>query len=218
MQAATPSTPSGSVLLLIGAGGHGRVVADAALLQGRWEQVHATDDDASRCHGELLPGVPMTAEMLSRITSQASPVQGVHVSIGANAARERVAGLHGHGRLASVRHPDATVSARATLDAGCFVAARAVIAPGAHVGIGAIINHAAVLDHDAVAGDFSHVAPGAVMGGGARIGARVLLGAGAVVLPGVSIANDIVIGAGCVVTHSLRDAGTYLGVPARRVK
>lgn len=213
MQLITHSSPD-SVLLLIGAGGHGRVVADAALLQGQWARVYATDDDASRCKGELLPGVGL-AEV---VTSEAMAPVGIHISIGDNATRGRVAARVGPGRLAAVCHPDATVSPHARLEPGCFVAARAVIAPRAHVGMGAIINHAAVLDHDAVAGAFSHVAPGAVMGGGASIGERVLLGTGAVVLPGVIIASDIIIGAGCVVTNSLADAGTYLGVPARRVK
>lgn len=214
MHPATTDSPLDAVLLLIGAGGHGRVVADAALLEGRWAQVHATDDDATRCQGELLPGVPLEG----RRPGEASAKGGIHISIGDNATRGRMAAQVGAERLVTVRHPRATVSPHALLDAGCFVAAGAVIAPRARVGLCAIINHAAVLDHDAVAGAFSHVAPGAVMGGGASIGERVLLGSGAVVLPGVSIASDIVIGAGCVVTRSLKDAGTYAGVPARRIR
>ena len=213
MQSAIPSTPADAMLLLFGAGGHGCVVADAALLQGRWSQVRGCDRDAARCQGQLVRGVE-----LIEVASAEALDAGIHISIGANAAREREAALWGLARLVSVQHPDATVSPHARLDAGCFVAARAVVAPRAHVCTGAIINHAAVLDHDAQAGAFSHVAPGAVMGGGARIGERVLLGAGAVVLPGVSVADDVVVGAGCVVTHSLTQAGTYAGVPARRVK
>lgn len=213
MQSEVHSTPTVAMLLLFGAGGHGCVVADAALLQGRWGQICAADRDASRCDGQLLGRVKLI-ELASANALDAE----LHISIGNNAAREREALLWGFARLVSVQHPDATVSCYARLDAGCFVAARAVVAPRAQIGTGTIINHAAVLDHDAQVGAFSHVAPGALMGGGARIGARVLLGAGAVVLPGVSVADDVIVGAGCVVTHSLTQAGTYVGVPAVRVK
>ncbi len=205
--------PSCSVLLLFGAGGHGCVVADAAQQQGAWRQIHASDRDPARCVGELLSGVAL-ADVPSAQALQA----GIHVSIGGNAAREREAVQWGLGRLVSVCHPAAAVSPHARLDPGCFVAARAVVAPRAHVGMGAIINHGAVLDHDSTAGAFSHVAPGAVMGGGARIGARVLLGAGTVLLPGISVADDVVVGAGSVVAQPLLQAGTYAGVPARRIR
>jgi sugar O-acyltransferase (sialic acid O-acetyltransferase NeuD family) len=198
-------------LLFVGAGGHARVVADAALLSRRWPQVHACDRDPARASGALLPGVPLLTA-----SAAGALVAGVHVAIGDNLAREREAAQWGHDRLVSVLHPSACVSSAARLGAGCFVAAGAIVAAGAELGICVIVNHAAVVDHDVSVGAFSHIAPNATLGGAVRIGQRVLVGAGAVVLPGLAIADDVVIGAGAVVCQALPVPGTYVGVPARR--
>lgn len=202
-----------SILLVLGAGGHGRVVADAALREGRWRQVSATDRDAGRCSGELLPGV-----RLGVVASALPPATAVHIAIGSAQSRETEARAVGLERLATVVHPDATVSPYAQVGAGCFVAARSVIAPQANVGVGVIANHGAVIDHDVQIGDFCHIAPNAALGGGVRVGRRVLVGAGALVLPGLTICDDAVIGAGSVVLANISEPGVYAGAPARRIR
>ena len=203
-------------LLLFGAGGHARVVADAASRSGEWATVQASDRNSEICVGELLPGMAMvTSSDLSGAKGQSCAL---HVSIGHNASRQREAMALGLERLATVVHPNASVSPHAFVAAGCFIAAQSVLAPGAQLGTGVIINHAAVVDHDVRIGPFSHIAPGAVLGGAAQIGARVLVGAGAVVLPGVSVCDDAVLGAGAVVSANVLTAGTWAGVPARRLK
>ena len=200
-------------LLVFGGGGHGRVVADAALASGTWSGLLASDRNPARCQEALLPGVPSyAAEVAARHEAK------VHVAIGDNRSREREAQAWGLGRLVAVVHPRATVSPWATVGLGSFVAAQAVLAPGAWVGLGVIVNHGAVVDHDVAVGDFSHVAPHAALGGFVQIGARVLIGAGAVVLPGVRIDNDVIVGAGAVVCDDIEIPGIYVGVPARRVK
>lgn len=201
-----------SSLLVFGAGGHGRVVADAALAAGRWPGVLASDRDPARCVGELLPGVALVP------VADVACAQAIHVAIGNAAGRERETAALGAGTLATVIHPQAAVSARARVSPGCFIAAQAVVAPGARLGIGVIVNHGAVVDHDVQVGDFSHVAPQAALGGGVAIGRRVLVGSGACILPGLRIADDVVIGAGAVVRDNLPDKGVYAGVPARRMK
>lgn len=201
-------------LLLFGAGGHARVVADAALLREGRGRVFCSDRDALRCRGELVPGV----DLLPFGDAMLKDFSAVHIAIGSNAAREREAGAWGHERLATVMHPAALASPRAAIGRGCFVAAGAIVGPGAVLEMGVIVNHGAVVDHDVELGAFCHVAPNATVGGGARVGRRVLVGAGAVVLPGVVIADDVVIGAGAVVMAPLLSAGTYVGVPARRIQ
>jgi sugar O-acyltransferase (sialic acid O-acetyltransferase NeuD family) len=202
-----------SQLVILGAGGHGRVVADAALAQGRWSAVLATDRDPQRCQGQLLPGVP--AVPLAQVQGMQCAV---HVAIGSPQSREsEVAAMSGR-ELATVIHPRATVSPHAAVGAGCFIAAQAVVAPGAELGVSVIVNHGAVVDHDVRVGDFTHVAPLAALGGGARIGRHVLVGAGARVLPGMSVADGVTLGAGAVVHESIAAAGVYAGVPARRVR
>lgn len=199
-------------LLIFGAGGHGRVVADAARASGTTGLL-ASDRNPALCQGELLPGIPLhrpDAPAPAQATS-------VHVAIGHNAARERESQALGPQRLRTVCHPAASVSPFAQLGAGSFVAAQAVVAPGARLGLGVIVNHGAVVDHDCRVGDFAHIAPGAVLGGGVRIGNRVLLGAGAVVQPGLTVVADAVIGSGTVVCQNIDTPGTYVGVPARRI-
>ena len=202
-----------SQLVILGAGGHGRVVADAALAQGSWSEVLATDRDPQRCQGALLPGVRLVALKHADASGAA-----VHVAIGNAQAREKEAAAFGAQRLASVIHPQASVSPHATLGAGCFAAAQAAVAPGAQLGLAVIVNHGAVVDHDVLVGDFSHLAPLCSLGGGVRIGRRVLVGTGARILPGLAVSDDVVIGAGAVVRDSIVEPGVYVGVPARRVK
>ena len=202
-----------SSLLIVGAGGHGRVVADAALAAGRWQRVSASDRDAARCTGELLAGVALQPAAAAMAAATA-----VHVAIGDAAARAREVASLPPGMLATVIHPQASVSSHARVAPGCFVAAQAVVAPGASLGVAVIVNHGSVVDHDVSVGEFSHIAPLAVLGGGVQLGRRVLIGSGAGVLPGLRLGDDVVIGAGAVVVDDLPEAGVYAGVPARRLK
>lgn len=209
-------------MLLFGAGGHGRVVADAALRMQGWGQVLASDRDPLHCVGSLLPGVPLkdvasALDLAQQAQGQLQVQLQVHVAIGHNAARAKEAAFWGLDRLVSVVHPLASVSPFSVLDLGCFVAAGAVVAPGAHVGVAGIVNHGAVVDHDVRIGAFCHVAPNATLGGGVTLGQRVLMGAGAVVLPGLYVGDDVVVGAGSVVRQSLLEPGIYVGVPARKL-
>lgn len=201
-----------STLLILGAGGHGRVVADAALCAGEWQRMVATDRDPARCVGALIEGV----QCMALPDALAAPFA-IHIAIGHARHREREAAALGTRPLVTVIHPRGAVSPRARVGAGSFVAAQAVVAPGATLGRCAIVNHGAVVDHDVTLGDYVHVAPQAALGGGVSTGHRVLIGSGAVVLPGVRLGDDVIIGAGAVVRSDLLEPGTYAGVPARRL-
>lgn len=187
------------------------MVADAAMASGAWQQVRGSDRDRAKCSGELLPGVAML------LPDALGAFDAIHVAIGDARARQQEAQSLGPQRLASVVHARACVSPQAAVARGCFVAALAVVAPGARLDEGAIVNHGAVVDHDAAVGAYSHIAPNATLGGFARVGRRVLVGAGATLLPEVVVGDDIVVGAGAVVCHDLSAPGTYAGVPARRL-
>ena len=191
--------PQRPPLLIFGAGGHARVVADALQQAHTDWPLTASDRNDRLCLGELLPGIP-----LAKVDALGPWTGALHVAIGDNRAREKESLALGLHQLVSVIHPRASVSPHARLAEGCFVAAQAVIATGA-------------VDHDCTVGAFSHIAPGAVLGGGVRIGSRVLIGSGAVVQPGRSICDGAVIGSGAVVCHDIQQAGTYVGIPARRV-
>ena len=183
----------------------------------RWRKLRGThwrvtDRAASPARGEFLPGVARLP-----IDSIEPGTDAVHVAIGDPAARRREAQPF-LSSLATVVHPAASVSPFSLIEAGCFVAAQSVIAPNASLGICVIVNHGAVVDHDVVIGEYTHIAPHATLGGGARVGARVLLGAGARVLPGIHVTDDVTIGAGAIVIAPIEVPGVYAGVPARRIK
>jgi sugar O-acyltransferase (sialic acid O-acetyltransferase NeuD family) len=200
-------------LLVFGAGGHGRVVAEAALLQGRWCQVNACARDLPAHQAELLPGVKLVE--LETVLELGTAV---HVAIGNNAARQTEAHALGINLLASVVHPLASVSAFSHMGAGCFVAAGAIVAPEAAMGFGVIVNHGAVVDHDAKVGDFSHIAQRASVCGHAKLGHRVLIGAGAVVLSSVVLVDDVVLSPGSVANCDLLAPGLYSGNPALKIQ
>jgi sugar O-acyltransferase (sialic acid O-acetyltransferase NeuD family) len=199
-------------LLIFGAGGHGRVLADAALLERQWINIVVSDRKLPENQSELFPGIRLlTADAALAL----DPL--VHIAIGNNHFRQKEAAAWGHERLVSVVHPAAVVSAFSSVGAGSFVAAGAVIGPSAKVGMGVIVNHGAVVDHDVEVGAFSHIAPNASLGGHAKLGQRVLIGSGAAVLPSVVIGDDVTVGAGSVVNINLLESGTYAGLPARKI-
>lgn len=200
-------------IVIVGAGGHGRVVLDAARAAASARPVQVADDNPALVGREQL-GIRI--ELLTTLIQAGVPVE-FHVAIGDNSTRldvaRRLAGLGW--RATTVIHPDATVASSASIAPGAFVAAGAIVAPGASVGEHAIINHHAVVDHDVAVGAGAHVAPGAVLSGGARLGAGVLLGARAVVLPLKAVGDHAVVGAGAVVTRNVAPGQVVLGMPAR---
>lgn len=201
-----------ATLLIFGAGGHGRVLVDAALLAHQWRRIVVSDRKLPENQSDLLPGIGLLASDAALVLDPS-----VHIAIGNNQFRQTEAGAWGHERLVSVVHPAAVVSVFSSVGSGCFVAAGAVIGPSAQVGIGVIVNHGAVIDHDVEVGAFSHIAPNASLGGHAKLGQRVLIGSGAVVLPSIVIADDVIVGAGSVVNANLQEPGTYAGIPARKI-
>lgn len=199
----------GSRVLLVGAGGHGKVVADA-LQAGVSNQHLCFVDDCEDLWGQNLMGLPI----LGALSAVLRTGDRVHVAIGSNLIRERVAGSVDFGQLLTVLHPQSLISKHALVDTGSFIAAGAVVGPCVQLGRGVIVNHGAVIDHDCHVGDFCHVAPLASLAGDVRLGAGVLVGAGANILPGIKIGAWAVIGAGAVVTRDVAAGVTVVGVPA----
>jgi sugar O-acyltransferase (sialic acid O-acetyltransferase NeuD family) len=205
-------------IVIIGAGGHGLVVADI-LLNVRSTRSKPIDivgalDDNPALTGTRILDVPVlgTSELLPRIAHDA-----VVVAIGDNVRRMQVVTelLHGGERLFTACHPHASVAASVEGGAGCTICAGAVIAPGVRLGIGVILNSRCVVDHHTTIDSMAHVATGATVGADVAIGARTLIGVGATVMSGRRIGADTIIGAGAVVVHDIPDGVVAVGVPAR---
>lgn len=189
----------GRPIVVFGAGGHGKVVAEIALMRGF--DVVAFIDDAKASSGATHLGRPvLTLDGLLAEPGRWPRV--VALGIGANEARRQIAvRLRANGfALAPLVHPRATVSASARLGEGVVIAAGAVVSAEAAVEEGAIVNTNAVVEHDCFVGGFAHVGPGSVMCGGSRIGDRGLLGAGAILPVMGAIAAGAVVPPGTVVT------------------
>jgi sugar O-acyltransferase (sialic acid O-acetyltransferase NeuD family) len=200
-------------LALLGAGGHGKVVADSALCAG-WQEVVFYDD--------AWPGVqscgpwPVAGNSEQLLLDMAG-FDGVVVTIGSNAVRlDKQRWLQQVGAaLVSVVHPAACVSRYATIGLGSVVMAGAVLNIDVKLGQACIINTGATVDHDDQLADGVHLSPGAHLGGGATVGECSWIGLGASVREGVSIGRNVRIGAGAAVVASAADDVTLVGVPAR---
>lgn len=210
---------TGARILVLGAGGHARVVIDALRNAGGAEVVAALDDDprlaGGRCEGVAVLG-PLAE--LPRVVADLG-VQAFVVAIGSGerrlalAAAAEAAGLVAR----SVVHAAATVAGSAQIDAGAMILARAVVNPGARVGAHAIVNTGAIVEHDAEVGAGAHLAPGAILCGAARLGARAHGGAGSVVREGISVGADAIVGAGAAVVRDVPEGARVAGVPARPI-
>jgi UDP-perosamine 4-acetyltransferase len=200
-------------IIVIGGGGHGRVVIDALLRAGA--AVAGVIDPDAGVGARLPPGVPWLGgddALASHPPARYCLANGVG-GIG-DAQRRRVYEnlKRGGYTVARVEHPAATIAASVTLGEGCQIMAGAVLQPGARIGVDAVVNTRASVDHDCVVGDHSHIAPGAVLCGDVTIGDDTHVGAGAVIIQGVRIGRGCVVGAGATI---LRDVPDYTTVVTR---
>lgn len=178
-------------LLIIGAGGHGKAVAEAALLSGEWQRIAFADDRWPELRETF--GWPVVSDVAGLAVLQGTAA-GAIAAVGNNAVREqwveviRAAGLP----LATVVHPRACVSASAVIGAGTAIMALAMVGVDAVIGEGAIVNANASVDHDASLGAFAHLGVGVHLAGGVKIGARAWLQAGC------SAGYQVIVGEGVV--------------------
>lgn len=200
-------------LAVIGAGGHGRVVADTAELLG-WSVVFF-DDHA----GSHVVDWPVAGSIMSLLDSP-ERVDGAIVAIGNNRVRVELA----HRLIAAgvavpaIVHPRASVSSRANLGAGAFLAAGAIVNIGAQLGMATIVNTGASVDHDCILADGVHLSPGVRLSGTVSIGEQSWLGTGSSVRNNVTIGSNSIVGVGSAVVADIGDGVIAQGVPARVVR
>ncbi|HET9438641.1 MAG TPA: acetyltransferase [Longimicrobiales bacterium] len=204
-------------IVIVGAGGHARVVADTIRLSGRFhvrgfiDQIDAQRKGSTFEDSLILGGNEALADLLQE------GVRHAVVAFGDNRARARVAAeLAQLGfQFPVLIHPAAVVARGVELGDGTVVFAGAVINPATNIGSHVIINTSATVDHDCRLGNAVHVGPGVHLAGGVLVGDRALLSVGAVVKPGVHIGHDATVGAGAAVISDVEEGSTVAGVPAR---
>ena len=203
-------------LLIIGAGGHGKVVADAAMRQGNWEKIVFLDDRFP--HLTSVMGIEVIAQINDCEQFSDSNTQ-VIVAIGNAQVREKIQEQLSHRgiSIATVCHPSAIVAQSAQIKAGTVIFAAAVINPDVKIGRGVIVNTGAIVEHDCEIGDWTHLCPKVACAGNVKIGSQVWVGMGANIIQNVAVGNLAVIGAGAVVVREVTNHQRVVGVPAREM-
>lgn len=205
----------GRPVVVLGAGGHAGVVAEA-LPSGRLAG-HVAPEASERILLGHWMGDDTVLDALAASGHVFAPGVGF-VDRASARRREHLLEAWSRFELISVIHPAAAVSPSSSLGPGSFVAAGATFSTGAASGLGAIVNTGAVVDHDCRLGDNVHVGPGATVSGDVRIGDGVLVGVGSTVKQGIRIGDGAVVGAGAAVVHDVPDGGIVIGVAARLVE
>ena len=191
-------------LTIIGASGHGKVVADIAKLNG-YDAIQFLDDDSNIAH---CGGNPVVGRTDNAVDGD------VFVAIGNADIRVQ---LSKNRKLITLIHPNAVIAEDVEIGEGSVIMAGVVINAGAKIGRGCIINTSSSIDHDCVVGDYCHIAVGAHVCGTAVVGERTWIGAGATVINNVNICGGCTIGAGAVVIRNIETKGTYVGVPVKMI-
>lgn len=197
-------------LTIIGASGHGKVVADIARLNG-YDEISFLDDntDVKKCGKYDVIG---TTDLIEQIDGD------FIVGVGnASVRKDMMERLNeSKKKIVTLIHPNSVIAEDVAIGNGTVVMAGAVINPGTRIGDGVIINTCSSVDHDCIIGDNVHIAVGAHLCGTVSIGEMTWIGAGSTVSNNISVGEGCLIGAGAVVVDNIIEKGTYIGVPAKK--
>lgn len=200
-------------IVIIGASGHGKVVADIAKLNG-YDEILFLDDDESKisCGKYQVVG---TSKGITKYRDY-----DFIIAIGNNKIREKISDTLEKENIKQtvLIHPSAVIDETATIKEGTVVMANAVINASVKIGRSCIINTASSIDHECVLEDYVHVSPGVHVAGTVTIGKSTWIGIGATVINNLSICANCMIGAGSTVIKDIKEEGTYVGSPIRKVR
>lgn len=203
-------------LVIIGAGGHGKVVADTAMQMAQWDIIEFVD--------LLFPGLEkmgswnVVAKNLEAVDYEVKP-QFV-VAVGDNKLRFKLfhAALELGYESATIIHPTAYISTYASIGQGTVIFANAVVNIGAELGTCSIINTSSTIDHDCLLGKSVHISPGAHLAGEVNVGDFSWVGIGAVIKQQIKVGKSVTIGAGASVVKNIGDDLTVIGIPAKPIQ
>lgn len=199
-------------VVIIGASGHGKVIADIVLKSGD-KVIGFLDDGIEK--GKLIVGF----EVLGKISDYKnySDCEFV-IAIGDPHIREKIADALNVKWYTAI-HPTAVISSLdVEIGEGTVVMANAVINSCAKIGKHCIINTGAIVEHDNILSDYVHLSPNVALAGMVSVGKSTHIGTGACTKQVVNIASNCIIGAGSVIVRDINESGTYIGVPARKIK
>lgn len=199
-------------LVMIGAGGHAKVCYDIAQKMNKWNKIIVLDDNLENEYFKISGLINQTKNYLNDAD--------VFVAIGDNKTRESITKKMTdlNVELATLIHPQAAIASNVKINKGTVIMAGAVINSNTKIGKGCIINTSSSIDHDNNIDDFVHISPGAHLAGLVTIGEKTWIGAGAIIINSININSRTIIGAGAVVTVEIKERGTYVGMPAKKLE
>ena len=192
-------------VIIIGASGHGKVIADIIKKSG--DVVFGyLDDDLSK------PGVMGIVADCANYKDKLFVI-----GIGNNTIRKRIAEVYNDLSYYTAIHPSADIASDVVIGAGTVVMAKAVINASTKIGRHCIVNTGAVIEHDNKIADYVHISPNATLCGTVIVGESTHIGAGAIVKNNISITDNVTVGCGGCVVKNIEIPGTYIGVPAKGI-
>jgi UDP-N-acetylbacillosamine N-acetyltransferase len=202
-------------LLIIGAGGHGKVAADCAESMGLFDQIAFLDGEFPQ-----LSQVGKWAVIGDGKDIDSAPDTAFFVAVGDNGTRQKLlSALFAKScEVTTLIHPSAVISRYAHIAEGTLVCANTVINVDTKIGRGCIINTSASVDHDCQLEDYVHLAPGARLAGSIKIGMGSFVGIGSVIIPNRLIGIFCILGAGSTLLDDLADFSVAVGTPAKVIK
>ncbi|GAB4268946.1 MAG: acetyltransferase [Candidatus Rifleibacteriota bacterium] len=197
-------------VIILGAGGHAKVVIDTAILSG-YKPV-ALYDDSDKLQGSKTSDIPVAG----KICDLPEDFSGhAFIAIGNNAIRKQLAEKFKNARWIKLIHPSAIIAGSAVIEPGTLICAGSIIQPEVYIGKHCIINTGANLDHECRIGKYVHVGPGCNIAGSVRIEDGCLIGIGSSILPLKKIGSWSILGAGSVTAIDIPPGSKAWGVPAR---
>ena len=204
--------------VIVGAGGHGRVVLDI-LLAARQYQVMGFLDSNPALHGRRMDGVPVVGDLSALPDLRAQGVTRAVVAIGDNGVRRSFAEEleQAQFELVNAIHPSANLARTVTLGRNVVIAAGALVCAHCQIGDSVILKTGCIVDHESMIGTAVHICPGAKLAGRVAVESGALVGIGATVLQNLRIGYEAVVGGGAVVIADVAPMTTVVGVPAKVV-
>lgn len=202
--------------VIIGAGGHGRVVLDI-LLASRLYKVVGFLDSNPALHGRRMDGLPILGDMTSLSQLRPQGVTRAVVAIGDNGVRRNFAQQLEHAgfELINAIHPSANLAHTVSVGRNVVIAAGALVCAHCQIGDSVILNTGCIVDHESMIGTAVHICPGAKLAGRVTVESGAFIGVGATILQGLRIGCEAIVGGGAVVIRDVEPLTTVVGVPAR---
>lgn len=203
-----------NVLFILGGGGHARVCIDIAEKMNLWNDIKILDDNENI--KEVL-NKDVVGKVKGLVSLEANT--DVFVAIGNNKIRKRIfeSTLKNNLNIVSLIDPSATISQYATINKGTVIMPNVVINANAEIKENCIINSSSVVEHDCVVSKDCHLSPGSILAGGVILKSNVWIGSNSVIKENISITSNVIIGANSFINKNITKAGSYIGLPIKKI-